>query len=366
MSKARKRLLLALGAVALAVMLAEVGLRLFLPLSIQRERYQRTRNVYQYDEGNVQFDAGLGFFNTPNRTTTFSNAEFSTTVTTNSAGFRDDEASLQQPDILLLGDSLAFGWGVEKPETAEAQLEKLLRVRVLNLGVAGYGTIQEAILFGRWLALHPEDKQTRLAIFLFYRNDLNENVQPYFALYPNLFVSANQVVTSGAAAVDFQAWLAACRAEMTRGPARYSYVADYALGAWRKLAGAAPVPSITPVMDGFTRVEDPVPAFQLITSNIKSVAEQHGVRVLFAYIPSLTALEQHDDDRVETFVRETCVAQGFAYTDLHSVLTTEDYYRLDDHLRPGGQEKVARQLQKVIEDKDLLAPRQSAPRSTVP
>jgi hypothetical protein len=355
MIKLRQRLLLVLGSVLLALVLAEACLRLFLPLSLKRERYVRTRNVYQYGEGNVQFDAGLGFFNTPNHTTVFSNPEFTTIVTTNSAGFRDDETSLQHPDVLLLGDSIGFGWGVEKDQTVEAQLEKLLGVRVLNLSVSGYGTIQEAILFERWLALHPDDHQTRLAIFLFYRNDLNENVQPYFALYPNLFKAGNKVVASAATPGDFRDWLAACRREMTRGPARYSYVADYALDVWHKITGAAPALSPIPFMEGFARVDDPIEAFQLITSQIKNVAEQRGMRVLFAYVPSINSFEQHDDDRVAAFVRETSLAQGFAYTDLHAVLTSGDYYHLDDHLRPAGQEKIARQLQKVIEEKNLLA-----------
>jgi len=68
---------------------------------------------------------------------------------------RTNEAGLRQPDaldapgrrVLLLGDSIAFAWGVRQEEGFAARLPALLAdlgpVRVLNTGVPGYGTVQE-------------------------------------------------------------------------------------------------------------------------------------------------------------------------------------------------------------------------------
>ena len=45
--------------------------------------------------------------------------------------------------ILVLGDSIAMGWGVNDYETFSYLLEKNLKMKVYNLGVSSYGTIRE-------------------------------------------------------------------------------------------------------------------------------------------------------------------------------------------------------------------------------
>ena len=44
----------------------------------------------------------------------FSNIEFETQYHVNHMGLRDDEESLNNPQIIVLGDSQAMGWGVEQ------------------------------------------------------------------------------------------------------------------------------------------------------------------------------------------------------------------------------------------------------------
>jgi lysophospholipase L1-like esterase len=90
-------------------------------------------------------------------------------IAINSAGFRDDEFPATLPDeayrIVVLGDSVAWGWGVPMaaafPQALERQLhERRLPPRtspiVYNLAVDGYSTAQEIrLLETRGLALQP-------------------------------------------------------------------------------------------------------------------------------------------------------------------------------------------------------------------
>jgi len=78
-------------------------------------------------------------------------------VTINAKGFRDKDYELKKPDnvyrIMLLGDSLTFGWGVKAEnrfsDLLEARLNKEVkdskygRFEVINTGVGNYNTVQE-------------------------------------------------------------------------------------------------------------------------------------------------------------------------------------------------------------------------------
>jgi hypothetical protein len=77
-------------------------------------------------------------------------------VKTNSAGFRDEEIQTDKPPgtvrIMMLGDSVLFGWGVKQDETVAARLEQAWRsagrkIDVINTGVGNYNTIMEVEFF---------------------------------------------------------------------------------------------------------------------------------------------------------------------------------------------------------------------------
>jgi lysophospholipase L1-like esterase len=76
----------------------------------------------------------------------------SKSVRVNSLGMREEEVRVDGSEggrrILVLGDSIVFGWGLDEAETFSVQLEQELRARgrparVLNGGTAGYNTLSE-------------------------------------------------------------------------------------------------------------------------------------------------------------------------------------------------------------------------------
>jgi lysophospholipase L1-like esterase len=90
-------------------------------------------------------------------------------IAINAAGFRDDAFPATLPDevyrIVVLGDSVAWGWGVPMPAAFSQVLERQLHERrwppraspiVYNLAVDGYSTAQKIrLLETRGLALQP-------------------------------------------------------------------------------------------------------------------------------------------------------------------------------------------------------------------
>ena len=82
-------------------------------------------------------------------------------IVINGQKLRDHETPFEKPvgevRVLMLGDSLTFGWGVSFEDTTSQLLEGLLqaraapglRVRVINAGVGNYNTVQEIAYFLR-------------------------------------------------------------------------------------------------------------------------------------------------------------------------------------------------------------------------
>lgn len=92
---------------------------------------------------------------------------FGTEVAINEHGYRDRSYSETKPDhvirIAIVGDSIAFGFRVNENEIYSKVLEKDLnrsfpgRFEVLNMGVAGYNTLQEIeLLKTRGLRFDPD------------------------------------------------------------------------------------------------------------------------------------------------------------------------------------------------------------------
>lgn len=76
---------------------------------------------------------------------------FDTKIFLNQYGFRDKNlVNENNPDILFIGDSWTFGYGIDYEETFAAIIEKKTGMSVLNLGVPNYSSLQTFFLLDRF------------------------------------------------------------------------------------------------------------------------------------------------------------------------------------------------------------------------
>jgi hypothetical protein len=132
-----------------AGVILELTIRVFDPLGVS---YFRNFAHYRRVAIRPSTVTGLGFEPVPGI-----EFEAGVPVRINSLGLRGPETTIQKPTdtwrMLVLGDSIAFGWGVPEDVTLEAQIGRELAARrrgaveVLNAGVVMFNLEQERALF---------------------------------------------------------------------------------------------------------------------------------------------------------------------------------------------------------------------------
>lgn len=159
-------LALLLFSTAFALLVSEVALRLlgYEPLYVSPERDQ----FWKHDDL-------LGWAHQPGQMGWFATEQFQTKVRINENGLRDRSHSYERQDdtqrILVLGDSFAWGYGVEESERFSQLLEKDLGVEVINAGVSGYSTDQELL----WYENEGVKYDTDLVLLIVTGNDIGDN-----------------------------------------------------------------------------------------------------------------------------------------------------------------------------------------------
>jgi hypothetical protein len=155
------------AALAASLLACEIALRLLAP---------RSSALYIPD-------ARIGVIHEPNAVGRWISSEYAVPLRINRDGFRDRDFDLSRPSgvlrVAVIGDSYVEAFQVPLERTAHKVLEARLRkaghrAEVAGLGVGGFGTAQELLLFGAYArALDPQ------VVVLFFNpgNDVHDNSQ---------------------------------------------------------------------------------------------------------------------------------------------------------------------------------------------
>ena len=132
---------------------------------------------YAKDLKRVSEVKGVGHEHWPNRSGTYMGVP----VAINSIGLRDGEYPLEKPSnavrIIMLGDSLTFGWGVRIEDTPAKKLERNLNANptgrayeVINAGIGNSNTaMQVAYFLAKGAKLKPD-----IVVLNYFINDAEE------------------------------------------------------------------------------------------------------------------------------------------------------------------------------------------------
>jgi hypothetical protein len=285
------------------------------------------RSIVQFEPACTRYDAELTYTLKPG-TCTFENVEFSTELRVNSLGLRDDEAALEAPDVIVIGDSYTMGWGVQQDETLSRVLARVSGLKVLNAGISSYGTAREMKLLDRL-----DTSRLRTLVIQYHDSDAIENwsFREQGGTLPVLTADQYQDV------VDWY------QGQRGYAPGKYIY------RLFMKLTGLeAPEPSPTR-MPPVTSLEEaelflnvlqngrrtPLDAVRLI---VFEAGEQ--IRPPRSFLANVTVVSRRDGQ--PRFIR------GLRPLEVAPLLEESDFYHLDDHLRPHGHEVIGQALARII------------------
>lgn len=285
--------------------------------------------VYDHDRG--RYDDEL-FYTLKPGDFNYSNMEFSTGYHVNSMGFRDDENSLDLPEIIFLGDSYTMGWGVNQEENYVSLLENKVNKKTLNLGIASYGTAREYRAFER-----IRHDSCKIVVLQFCPNDVTEN---------RAFVKNNYQLNISPENV-FEKEVQWNKIYQLYFPLKYVHSSfNYLFKKLAPIFNNNKSAHLTPT-EGIS--EQDLANFFLIIKKIKeSFSGEIIIFNLGMNITTSTVNEQFDNWLIGKPIAGVHVFPSTNY------LSKEDYLPLDTHLKKSGNEKLAKGLTEFILEKSLI------------
>jgi len=218
-------------------------------------------------------------------------------------GFRDprDVAAAGEDELLLVGDSLAFGWGVQEDQRFSNLLEQRLGRRVFNVAIPGYGLDGYGQLLRHAAGLGARSR--RLVLSLHAETDLSA-CEPTTA------------PAEAASAGEQEARLSGLKAELSARSALYALATTvvHQTPALRALAVRAGL--LVPNLDGVVPASAAACSPAQVAARVAALVTGYDTTVLLVpsrglWLPKLAAAE----DRTHRALSLALQAQGLPVVD---------------------------------------------------
>ncbi len=295
-------------------------------LAYARDYYvKQDRKLVQYLAACSQYDREVTYTLIPGGKCRIASREYVAEYSGNRAGLRDSDPALSKPEIVVIGDSNAMGWGVRAEESFPKRLQEMVGRPVLNASMSSYGTVREMVLLER---LAPSSART--LVIQYADNDFVEN---------------KSYVDRGALDIlpewQYQAVVREHRLETRYYPLKYArslLSADGLAAAWSRLPSAQSdnVDEARYFLDVLLRHRASVEGRAVVVLEINAYNRNDG-----RFVDALRGLLAEP--------RYAALARWVTAIDVSHALGPDDYYVLDGHMKAAGHEKVARLVAAELE-----------------
>lgn len=333
----------ALGAAAILsapIMIVAILLLLFSVLARLISSFWERDNVQTHYETHMfEYDSEIGWRLRPNLDL-YGIADEPFHVTTGPDGWRGN-LPIEDADLVVFGDSFAFGHGVDENQMFTKYSGNL---KVKSIGVNGYGMVQ-GMLWMRRLA--PSLAGKLVVWFIYYGNDLHENLQPDMETYRMPFVRQRpespewEVVTE----------------HLSKEPWSFR----------------APAPYYQPLAELCcpTKYADRVfSAVEYLISEARTICHSAGTTLVVVGVPERLQLNrrglmhlqklasnnpQFNANLPDERLNEICNRLDIRFESLTTHLKPNDHLANDVHWQPSGHQKVGALIQRLYEESDMAA-----------
>ncbi len=300
--------------------------------------YMHELDIIQFQPQCARFDDKLFYAMKPGDCRHRS-VEFDCIYSYNKMGLRDNDASLEKPEIVMLGDSYTMGWGMENDRIFSSLVEQTTGMKTLNVSVSSYGTAREFMLLDKL-----DLSNLKFLVIQYCTNDFEENKQ-YVDDGFNLKIQSRKF------------YEATVKNHVNRVKYRpFLYMGTLIKAVWQRIYGnqtAKPQIAKASVNEALaqdsenkssnenTTPEDSVGYFLEI---LRSMSKLDSVQIIvmnisgpFYTTPSFirTLSKMKAEPLYPAFI------QGMRLIDVCDHVKTEDYFILDCHLNGEGHRKVA-------------------------
>lgn len=357
-----------------------------------------------------QTDPVLGWRNRPGTRVRYSRRDYQTSVAINALGFRDVEhLRTKTPGttrVLAIGDSFIEAYTVEIEESVTRRAEAIGRaqgcpVEVVNAGVHGYSTDQEAL----WYQREGEALGADVVLVFAYYNDVLNNIRinywgspkPVTKIVAGEIVPTNLPLPEPSRTVESLGVRERPRPTF-RGSAAWQMLAERIVAGaprvhrWLSLAGVLEPIVAEPIPDELRayKARGPLAEFNDAWESTRALFAAlgdrivaRGARPVLVYIPARFEISDRDWEltvkrygidpsawdrsQVRARFREITAPSGWEFLDLTEPLQAAStawsptYLPYDGHWNPHGHDVAARAVVDRLRARDLL--RCPAPRN---
>ncbi|SKB71388.1 hypothetical protein [Dyadobacter psychrophilus] len=311
------------------------------------------RDVVQFNRQFSSYSQDLGYTLRPGSEGYHQDLEYKNKYSVNKSGLRDNDYSLISPRIIFLGDSFTMGWGIDQNKTFAHLTGQMTGAKSLNAGISSYGTYREMLLLSKL-----QRDSCKVLVIQYCDNDLEENTArndpktPQESLTLEKFekVGIFNRLNEGYFPMRFTYFF-------FREKNFFKYIFTNPVQVWQDSKTALiswtsgkPMPDGKPLaIKSEAMVAEHTLQFFKILTKIRAIYAGHIVVLHLdgrytkpELISGFESAGRKSQDPKLHFLR-AC-----------DLLTARDYYPVDGHLNEAGHHKIAGELTRIIQAKELL------------